>query len=135
MKAKPTIVCLCGSPRFKEAFAHIRAKLTLRGNIVVGPEVFVSNPLEYAALKMSEDWGRDDELDTLQLRKIDLADAVFVVNPGNYIGEGTRKEIEYAEKSGKPVFYHEKWYEPEYAGDESFWQETNYPLPEGIVGI
>jgi len=28
-----------------------------------------------------------------------------VVNPGGYIGESTRREIEYAERTGKPVAY------------------------------
>jgi hypothetical protein len=34
-----------------------------------------------------------------------LADEVFVVNPGGYIGESTRGEIIYAEAHGKPVRY------------------------------
>jgi len=36
-------------------------------------------------------------------RKIDLADNVFVMNIGGYIGESTRSEINYAEKTGKPI--------------------------------
>ena len=36
-------------------------------------------------------------------RKIDLADAIFVVDPGGYIGESTTREIEYARSAGKPV--------------------------------
>ena len=42
-------------------------------------------------------------LDELHLRKIDLADAVFVVDPGGYIGESTTREIAYARSTGKPV--------------------------------
>ena len=44
-------------------------------------------------------------LDELHKRKIDLADEVFVLNVGGYIGSSTRSEIEYAEAHGKPVTY------------------------------
>ena len=43
-------------------------------------------------------------LDELHLRKIDLADAMFVVDPGGYIGESTTREIGYARSTGKPIF-------------------------------
>jgi hypothetical protein len=42
-------------------------------------------------------------LDELHKRKIDLADEVFVINVGGYIGESTRAEIEYAEWAGRPI--------------------------------
>ena len=51
----------------------------------------------------------------MHLRKIDLADEIFVIrsnlfacqskNVGGYIGESTRREIAYAEKSGKKINY------------------------------
>jgi hypothetical protein len=41
------------------------------------------------------------------LRKIELADFVYVVNVGGYIGERTRFEIEYAKTIGKPIEYME----------------------------
>src|SRR5262249_10186773 len=44
-------------------------------------------------------------LDELHKRKIDLADEVLVLNVGNYIGESTRSEIEYAQAHGKPIRY------------------------------
>jgi predicted phosphodiesterase len=39
------------------------------------------------------------------LLKIDLADEIFVINPGGYIGSSTRSEIEYAHRTGKDVRY------------------------------
>jgi hypothetical protein len=45
------------------------------------------------------------KLDDLHKRKIDLADEVFVLNVGGYIGSSTRGEIEHAEKTGKPIRY------------------------------
>ena len=44
-------------------------------------------------------------LDDMHLRKIDLADEIFVINVDGYIGESTRREIAYAKQTGKPVRY------------------------------
>ena len=38
-------------------------------------------------------------------RKIDMADEIFVINVGGYIGPSTRSEIEYAIETGKAVRY------------------------------
>jgi hypothetical protein len=37
--------------------------------------------------------------------KIDMADEIFVINVGGYIGDSTRSEIEYAIMTGKAVEY------------------------------
>lgn len=47
-------------------------------------------------------------LDELHKRKIDLADEVFVLNVGGYIGESTRSEIEYAKSLAMPIRYLER---------------------------
>lgn len=44
-------------------------------------------------------------LDNMHKRKIDMADAIYVINPGGYIGESTSSEIEYAKANGKKVLY------------------------------
>ena len=44
-------------------------------------------------------------LDDMHKRKIDMADEIFVINIGGYIGSSTRSEIEYAKSTGKPVRY------------------------------
>lgn len=41
-------------------------------------------------------------------RKIDLADGIYVINVGGYIGDSTRSEIAYAKAHGKKVEYLEK---------------------------
>jgi len=43
------------------------------------------------------------EMDALHLRKIDLADEVFIVNYDSYIGDSTAKEVEYAMIKGLPI--------------------------------
>ena len=40
-------------------------------------------------------------IDDMHKRKIDMADSSYVINGGCYIGESTRSEINYAEKTGK----------------------------------
>jgi hypothetical protein len=34
-----------------------------------------------------------------------MADEVYIVDPGGYVGESTRREIAYANSLGKPVRY------------------------------
>jgi len=56
------------------------------------------------------DWTADPSdlkgrLGGVHLHKIRIADEVYVVDPGGYLGESTRREIAYAESLGKPVRY------------------------------
>jgi hypothetical protein len=70
----------------------------MNGRIVLAPGVFA-----HAGDPLTDDDKR--RLDELHLRKIDMAHIVIVVNPGGYIGDSTRQEIQYALRVGKPVFY------------------------------
>lgn len=99
------IVCLCGSTRFMDAFFDAGWEFTLKGYIVLSVGV-----CKHAEHHGAEALGQDvvDKLDELHLRKIDLADEVMILNVDGYIGESTRKEIEYAKLLGKPINYLEK---------------------------
>ena len=46
-------------------------------------------------------------LDDMHKRKSDMADEIYVINVGGYIGDSTRSEIQYAEEHGKPVRYYQ----------------------------
>jgi hypothetical protein len=94
------IVTLCGSTRFKAQFMEAQKCLTLEGNIVISVGLFGHSGDD-------DVWkpGVKDMLDDIHLRKMDLADEIFVINVGGYIGESTRREIAYAEKTGKEVKY------------------------------
>jgi len=101
------IITLCGSTRFKDEINNANARLTMEGDLVISLGVFghVDMP--------DHDWttnGNADKrmLDELHKRKIDLADEIYVVNVGGYIGESTRGEIEYAREHGKVVRYLER---------------------------
>ena len=47
-------------------------------------------------------------LGDMHKRKIDMADEIYDINVGGYIGSSTRSEIEYAKATGKPVLYLEE---------------------------
>lgn len=96
---RPTIVCLSGSTRFRKAFEDANRIMTLRGYIVLSCGVFAH--AEGVTLTDQD----KANLDSLHLAKVDLADSVFVINPGGYIGPSTRAEIAYAQANGKPVVY------------------------------
>jgi hypothetical protein len=95
---------LCGSTRFSDAFAEANLNETLAGRIVLSigcnmrnDHELWSDPAERERIK--------SKLDELHKRKIDIADEVLVLNVGGYIGESTRREINYAEEIGRPVRY------------------------------
>jgi hypothetical protein len=106
MSFSPAIVTLCGSTRFKDEINRVNAELTMQGYLVISLGVFghVDMP-DREDLWITNASETKIMLDELHKRKIDLADAVFIVNPGGYIGESTRSEINYAMDHGKPVRY------------------------------
>lgn len=100
----PTIVCLCGSTRFGEAYRQAMLDETLAGNIVLTVGCVTQSDSELQASGIITDDVKDF-LDRLHKRKIDLADEILVLNVGGYIGDSTRSEIEHAERVGKPIRY------------------------------
>ena len=107
MVKKYPVITLCGSTKFKDEFLRVQKDLTLKGNIVISVGLFGHSGDD-------EVWENMDEgtltktkqmLDDMHKRKIDMADEIFVINVGGYIGESTRSEIEYAKSTKKKVNY------------------------------
>ena len=94
------VITLCGSTRFKDDFERINCELTLAGNIVISVGVF-----GHAGDTFTEE--QKVMLDDIQKRKIDMADAIYVINKGGYIGASTRSEIQYALRIGKQIIFME----------------------------
>lgn len=94
------VITLCGSTKFKEQYLEVQKRLTLEGNIVISVGLFGHSG-------DNEVWteGTKAMLDDMHLRKIDMADEIFVINVGGYIGESTRREITYALNCGKKIKY------------------------------
>lgn len=96
MVGKYKVVTLCGSTKFKDEFMKVQKELTLNGVIVISVGLFGHSGDD-------EVWaeGIKEMLDDMHKRKIDMADEIFVINKNGYIGNSTKSEIEYAEKTGK----------------------------------
>jgi len=103
MVGKYKVITLCGSTKFKDDFIFQQKRLTLLGNIVISVGLFSQSG-------DNEVWTRETKamLDDMHKRKIDMADEIFVINKGGYIGESTRSEIDYAIKTGKKVNFMEQ---------------------------
>ena len=100
MVGKYKVITLCGSTRFKDEFIATQKRLSLEGCIVISVGLFGHSGDEEVSRP-----GVKEMRDDMHLRKIDMADEVMVINPGGYIGQSTRREIEYAKSVGKPVKY------------------------------
>ena len=100
---KYPVITLCGSTRFKDQFLEAQKRLTLAGNIVISVGLFGHSGDD-------EVWteGTKERLDDMHKRKIDMADGIYVINVGGYIGQSTRSEIEYARSQGKSVEFLEE---------------------------
>ena len=82
-------------------------RLTLEGNIVISVGLFghsgdreVWDGMDEGTLSKTKKM-----LDDMHKRKIDMADYIYVINVGGYIGESTKSEIDYAELHDKTVKY------------------------------
>ena len=94
------VITLCGSTRFKEDFERVNKELTLQGNIVISVGCFGH----------AGDVFTDEQkimLDDIHKRKIDMADAIYVINKDGYVGMSTQSEILYAALHNKEIIYME----------------------------
>lgn len=107
MVEKHKVIVLCGSTRFKDEFMEAQKRLTLEGNIVISVSLFGHSGDHEVWENMDEGMltATKEMLDDMHKRKINMADEIFVINVGGYIGESTRSEVEYAVTHGKTVKY------------------------------
>ena len=66
-------------------------KLALEGNCVLTPVYLISENLEKTEEQLKK-------LKEAHFKRIELSDAILVINKDNYIGNSTNLEIEYAKK-------------------------------------
>ncbi len=94
------VITVCGSYKFKKEMVEITEKMTLKGNCVLMPnELTRHNKEEYTEEEARIIGGMHKE-------KIKLSDAILVVNVNDYIGESTKREIEYARSLNKEILYY-----------------------------
>ncbi len=92
------VITICGSLKFKDQMLKISEQLTLEGSCVLTPVFNITkNPL-------TEEETRN--LKEAHFKRIELSDAIYVVNVDNYIGTSTANEIEHAKELGKEIIYY-----------------------------
>lgn len=98
------VITLCGSTKFEAEFAEVSQRLTMEGCVVISLGMFSLPELPDYDWK-ADSSGLKGRLGGVHFQKIRMADEVYIVDPGGYIGGSTRREIAYAESLGKPVRY------------------------------
>lgn len=94
------VVTICGSMRFQNEMIRIASDLEIEKGWCVIQCVYDINQ------RILPEKGLENIVNA-HWRKIDISDAIYVVNIDGYIGNSTKGEIEYAISKGKEVIYHE----------------------------
>lgn len=94
------VITLCGSMRFVKEMQEIALELELK------QDYCVLTPVGDTTIKLSEE--DIESLAKAHFKKIDISDAVYIVNIGGYIGESVSREVRYAKEHNKEIIYHEK---------------------------
>lgn len=92
------VVTLCGSMKFAKQMQEIATELETKHGFCAIPPIGSDKALDEEALRRLSD---------AHFKKIDLADAVYIVNIGGYIGKSVSEELRYAKERGKEIIYHE----------------------------
>lgn len=90
------VITICGSMKFSMEMMKISEKLELKDGYAVIQCVYNVDGEKYEGLDA-------ELLGKIHRRKIDISDAIYVVNVNGYIGNSTRNEIEYARSLGKKI--------------------------------
>lgn len=93
------VITICGSLKFEKDIKYWAEKLTLEGNCVLSITYPVNADLSVYTPEQRKSFAE------AHLKRIDLADAIFVVNKNGYVGDSTKKEIEYVKARGKEVIF------------------------------
>ena len=94
------VVTLCGSMRFARQMQEIATELEINQGYCV------LTPVGEKTVHLSEN--EIEKLAQAHFKKIDMSDAVYIVNIGGYIGESVSREVSYAQELNKEIIYHEK---------------------------
>lgn len=93
------IITLCGSLEFQKEMMKVAEKIALDGYCVLTPVYPVLENMERTEEQLIK-------LKEAHFKRIELSDAILVVDINNYIGNSTNLEIEYAKKLGKEIIYY-----------------------------
>lgn len=93
------VITLCGSLKFQKEMMTVAEKMALEGYCILTPVYPVSEDIERNKEQLIK-------LKESHFKRIELSNAILVVNINNYIGESTNLEIDYAKKLGKEIIYY-----------------------------
>ena len=93
------IITLCGSLKFQKEMMIVAEKMALDGNCILTPVFPILEEVEKTEEQMTK-------LKEAHFKRIEISDAILVVNINNYIGKSTNLEIEYAKTLGKEILYY-----------------------------
>lgn len=94
------VVTLCGSMKFQNEMIAIATKLEIENSFVVLQPVYNLSNVNYDKKKI-------DILSQIHFKRIELSDAIYVLNIDGYIGDATKREIEYAKRLNKEIIYYQ----------------------------
>ncbi len=92
-------VTMCGSMRFSEEMKKIALELEIHHGFSVLQCTYNLQAISISDIER-------DAIVSAHLKKIDLSDAIYVLDIDGYIGESVKEEIEYAKSKGKEVIFH-----------------------------
>lgn len=93
------VITLCGSLKFQKEMMIVAEKMALEGNCILTPVYPTLDNIERTEEQLIK-------LKEAHFKRIELSDAILVVNVNNYIGNSTNLEIEYAKKIEKEIIYY-----------------------------
>ncbi len=102
-------VAICGSMKFRKEMQSIAFLLEIKHNMNVLQCVFNVDDLAITPIEQVF-------LQNAHYRRIELSDAIYVVDIQGHIGEQVSKEIAFAKSKGKEVIFHSE-----------YWKNTMYP--------
>lgn len=89
------VVTICGSMKFKKEMMEKAFELEVKDNYAVIQCVYGNDNYQEQL--------DEEKLSKLHFKKIEISDAIYVMNVNGYIGEATKKEIEYAKSLQKEI--------------------------------
>ena len=89
------VVTICGSMKFKDKMMEVARDLEIKNKYVVIQCVYSNDKFNEEEQVLLAD---------LHYKKIDISDAIYVINVDGYIGTSTKKEIEYTKSLNKEIF-------------------------------
>lgn len=92
------VITLCGSLKYQLEMMIVAENLSLKGNCVLTPVYLTSDASNLTKSELKN-------LKDAHLKRIELSDAIYVVNKDKYIGNSTKKEIDYAKSLNKEIIY------------------------------